>query len=280
MRVLLLGKFGLLGSELTTLLKSRQEFELFAFGHEDFDINDWKQVAKIIQKTDPQFIINATGYTKVDEAEKEHEKAFQINAHAVGNLAKICAPLKIPIMHFSTDYVFGSPSEAKDILKKGGYDEDEPPNPINEYGKSKAHGENLLMQSTPYFFLIRTQWLYGHGGKNFVDTILNLAKTEPTLRIVNDQFGKPTYVRDLVKAIIPFFQSNNYGIYHIVNEGVASWYEFAKEILKIRGIQKEVIPITSEELDRPAKRPKHAALLNTKVPLLRSWKEALKDYLR
>lgn len=272
MRILLLGKSGLLGSELTILLKDSQEFELFAYGHEDFDINDWKQVAKIIQKTDPQFIINATGYTKVDEAEKEHEKAFQINAHAVGNLAKICAPLKIPIMHFSTDYVFQGDQQE-------GYSEEEPPHPINQYGKSKAHGEMLLMQSTPYFFLIRTQWLYGHGGKNFVDTILHLAKTEPTLRVVNDQFGKPTYVSDFIKAIIPFFQSNNYGIYHIVNEGVTNWYGFAKEILKIRGIQKEVVPITSEELNRPAKRPKHAALLNTKLPPLRSWKEALNEYL-
>lgn len=273
MRVLLLGKSGLLGTELTTLLQGRQGFELFAFGHEDFDINDWKQVAKIIQKTDPQFIINATGYTKVDEAEKEHEKAFQINAHAVGNLAKICAPLKIPIMHFSTDYVFGGHNQ-------NGYLEDEPPNPINEYGKSKAHGEKLLMESTPYFFLIRTQWLYGHGGKNFVDTILKMTETTNPLRIVNDQFGKPTYVSDLVKAIIPFFQSNNYGIFHIVNEGVTSWYEFAKEILRIKGIQKEVVPITSEELNRPANRPKHSVLLNTKLPKLRPWKEALEEYLR
>lgn len=271
MRILLFGKNGLLGSEITKILQGKDDFEGTFLSHQDVDINDYKQVEEWISKIKPDFVINATGYTKVDKAEEEVELAMRINGYAVGELAKICGEKKIPLMHFSTDYVFDGHQAEQDEKAK--------PNPLNVYGKSKALGEELLMKNTDKFFLIRSQWLYGKGGRNFIDAILNQAKTQQTLRVVNDQFGKPTWAKDLAEALIPFFESTNYGIFHLVNEGVTSWFEYAKEILKLAGMEKEIIPITSEELNRPAKRPKFSALKNTKLPLLRPWKEALQEYI-
>lgn len=271
MKILLLGKNGLLASEVN--LAFSRVHQIFSFGHDEVDITDTKKVSERIGEVKPDFVVNATGYTKVDQAEEEQELAFQINGRAVGELAKICAAKKIPLMHFSTDYVFTG-------INKNGYREDAPlENPLNIYGESKLLGEKLLMENTPYYFLIRSQWLYGAGGKNFVQTMLELCKTQQAIRVVNDQFGKPTYVKDLAQALLLFFNSNKYGIYHIVNEGITSWFEYAKEILKLAGIKKEVTPITTEELNRPAKRPKYSAMINSKLPLLRPWRQALEEYI-
>lgn len=292
MRILLLGKNGLLGSELTKLLATHKKLEAYAVSRKDADITDIERVKYVIEKCKAELVINATGYTKVDQAEKEKNLAIEVNGYAVGRLAKLCASKKIPLIHFSTDYIFGA-SESDEYILKNGYQEDTKINPLNVYGESKALGEKLLMEHTPYYFLIRSQWLYGKGGKNFVDTMLQLAKTQPNLRVVNDQFGKPTSAHDLAEAIGRHFlgftaevaknngstSSIQYGIYHIVNEGITSWFDYAQQIFEFAGIKKEIIPVSSEELNRPAKRPRFSALSNTKLPLLRNWKEALKDYL-
>lgn len=282
MRTLLFGKNGLLGSEIVKVLQKKDGFDATFLGHHEADITDSRQVEEWLSKIKPDLVINATGYTNVDKAEEETELAMRINGYAVEELAKICGEKNTALMHFSTDYVFqGNQAERSEAFFSNhqGYDENANSNPLNVYGKSKAFGEALLMKNTDKFFLIRSQWLFGKGGRNFTDAILNQAKTQQTLRVVNDQFGKPTWAKDLAEALLPFFNSLNYGIYHIVNEGVTSWFEYAKEILKLAGIEKEVIPITSEELNRPAKRPKFSALVNTKLPKLRPWKEALQEYI-
>ena len=178
-------------------------------------------------------------------------------------------------MHFSTDYVF-------DGEKSEGYSETDSPSPVSVYGTSKAEGEKELMKNTDKFWLIRTAWLYGPGGKNFVDTIINLAgKNEgQPLKIVNDQIGNPTLSSDLAQAVLGLLKGKSYGIYHMVNGGTCSWYEFAQEIFKILGIPQKIVPITSEELNRPAKRPKYSILKSSRLPALRHWKEALAEYLK
>lgn len=270
MKILLLGKTGLLGQALFNILK--EHHEIFAPAHNECDITNAAQLEKCINENPPEIAINATGYTQVDKAEQEKKKAFLINAQSVANLAQILNQKNIPLVHFSTDYVF-------DGSKPEGYSENESPNPLSIYAKSKVEGEKHILNILNRYYLIRTAWLYGPGKKNFVDTILELSRKKQPLKIVNDQIGNPTLTLDVAQAVLRLLESKNYGIYHIVNDGSCSWYEFAVEIFNQIGVPQEIIPIASEELNRPAKRPKYSILLNTKLPRLRHFKEALKSYL-
>lgn len=272
MKILLLGKSGLLGQALYKTLSGF--YEIHAPNHQECDVTDKKNLEKQIVGINPNIIINGTGYTAVDDSETHKEEAFKLNSEAVKNLAQISAKKNIPLMHFSTDYVFSG--------EKNGYSESDSPSPISIYGTSKAEGEKELMKNTDKFWLIRTAWLYGPGGKNFVDTIINLARKNEgkPLKIVNDQIGNPTLSLDLAQAVLALLKGKSYGIYHIVNGGTCSWYEFAQEIFKILGIPQKIIPITSSELNRPAPRPKYSILKSSKVSELRHWKEALSSYLK
>lgn len=273
MKILLLGKSGLLGYALHKVLSSF--YEIIAPSHSECDVTNQKNLEKQILSTNPDIIINSTGFTAVDDAETHKTEAVKLNSEAVKNLAQISANKNIPLMHFSTDYVFNGE-------KSEGYSESDSPSPVSVYGASKAEGEKELIKNTKKFWLIRTAWLYGPSGKNFVDTIINLArknKNKP-LKIVDDQIGNPTLTLDLAQAVLPLLKGKSYGIYHIVNSGICSWYEFAKEIFNILGIPQEIIPITSSELNRPAPRPKYSILQNTRLPALRSWKQALTAYLK
>lgn len=273
MKILLLGKSGLLGQALYKTLSGF--YEIYAPDHKKCDITDPKMLEKQVANANPDIIINGTGYTAVDDSETHKEEAFKLNSSAVKNLALISASKNIPLMHFSTDYVF-------DGEKSDGYTETDSPSPVSVYGASKAEGEKELMKNADKFWLIRTAWLYGPGGKNFVDTIINFARKNEgkPLKIVNDQIGNPTLSLDLAQAVLALLKGKSYGIYHIVNGGVCSWYEFAQEIFKILGIPQKIIPISSSELNRPAKRPKYSILKSSKVPELRHWKEALSSYLK
>jgi dTDP-4-dehydrorhamnose reductase len=199
---------------------------------------------------------------------------MEINGEANGHLASICNDLGAYLMYFSTDYVFNG-------TKEEGYKEDDSPSPINTYGTSKLRGEELIQQNTDKFFIIRTSWLFGMHGINFVKTMLDLADKKRKITVVNDQIGKPTYTKDLAKAIYSLISENqaDSGIYHLVNEGETSWYDFAKKIFELAKIDVQLSPISSEELNRPAKRPRISTLLNTKLPKLRHHHEALHDYL-
>lgn len=272
MKILLFGKNGLLGSALVKFLS--RAHEVASFSHEECDICDEKSVRSAIKKTKPDLVINATGYTNVDKAEQEEEKAFSINEKGVENIAKNLESSKIPLIHFSTDYIF-------DGGEKEGYVESDSPSPLSVYGASKAAGEKAIVRILKNFYIVRTAWLYGPGGKNFVDTILSLAQKNEQLRVVADQMGSPTFTFDLADAVANLIKSAlPFGIYHLVNEGSLSWYEFAVEIFHQLGVPKQIIPITAEELARPARRPKFSFLRNTKFAKLRPWKEALKEYLQ
>lgn len=270
MKILLLGR-GLLGKALFDAFSGKHE--VIALSHEDCDITDTKKIQNKILDIKPEIVVNAAGYTAVDKAESEKDLAFNVNAQAVANLAQFLAKKGITFLHFSTDYVF-------DGKKRQGYAESDSPAPLCVYGKSKFEGEQGVILNMRKYFLIRSSWLFGEGGKNFVDTVIDSSKKGEPLKVVNDQTGSPTYSRDLAQAVLPLLESKNYGIYHIVNSGSCTWYEFAKETFHQIGVPQEIIPISSKELNRPAKRPKYSILKNTKLAALRSWKQALASYLK
>lgn len=269
-KILLFGAHGLLGSEIAKVFS--KEHTVIKLTHKDADVTDDLQVRKIFEMhLNCDVVINATGYTKVDLAESDKEKAFEINERAVKNLVKLTAEKNIPFVHFSTDYVF-------DGEKKSPYTEDDPPYPINVYGASKYAGEKHV-RAYEKSFLIRTAWLYGAYGDNFVDKMLILSRDKQTISVVNDQIGSPTSARDLAVSLLALLKSQKYGIYHIVNGGQASWYEFAREIFHQLGVPIIVEPTTTQSMNRPARRPTYSVLANTKLAPLQHWKTALSMYL-
>lgn len=272
MKILLLGKSGLLGQALFRVFSNHHV--IIAPTHNECDVTDKNQLKTFISRQPVDAVFNATGYTKVDEAQQNRDAAFLLNATAVKYLCQILAPKNIPLIHFSTDYVF-------DGTNNEGYSESDSPAPISVYGASKAEGEKEILSSLKSFYLIRTSWIFGPGGKNFVDTMVELRRKNPgkPLKVVNDQKGCPTYTFDLAQTVFRLLETKNYGIYHIVNGGNCTWFEFAQEIFHQLGVPQEILPITSKQLNRPAKRPVCSILQNTKLEPLRQWKQALADYL-
>lgn len=276
MKILILGARGMLGHDLLEVFKNYQPI---GWDKEDLDIARKKEVEKKIVELKPNIIINAAAYTNVDLAEKEKKLALKVNGYALNNLCEACKKTKSVLVHYSTDYVFSGGKQ------KGYKEEDRPDKPLNWYGRSKLLGEKLILAHAKknrnfIYYLIRTSWLFGKHGKNFVSTMLKLAREKKEIKVVNDQFGKPTYSLDLAKATKELIEKKfKRGIYHLVNEGATNWFEFAKKIFEIKNIKIKVLPISSKELKRLAKRPKYSILLNTKFPSLRRWEEALEEYL-
>lgn len=266
----------MLGSCFSERLSGNENFELFEYDR-DLDITDYSVLRAVFQRISPDFVINCAAYTDVDGAETNRELAFKVNGEACKNIAKACKGISAILIHFSTDYVF-------DGRKKDGcrdsYCESDSPNPINVYGESKLLGEKMIIETMADVYIIRTSWLFGPNGKNFVDTMLKLATERDQLSVVGDQVGSPTYTKDLCEAVVRFFfKKPAFGIYHLTNSGACSWHEFAKKIFEIKNIDVKVNKITSEEFPRPAKRPSCSILKNTKIMSLRPWEEALKAYL-
>lgn len=271
MKVLLLGKTGLLGSALFEAF-AKAGHQVIAPAHVEFDIEKKKSVQEGIERIAPELVVNAVGYTNVDKAEQDQEHAFQLNSNGVAHLAYALHGTKIPLVHFSTDYIFeGTNSQ--------GYLESDAPAPLSIYGASKAAGEFEVMSSLSHFYIVRTSWLFGPGGKNFVDTMLALGEKGDPLRVVTDQIGNPTYTPDLAQGVLRLLKGLPYGTYHMVNEGDTSWYDFAVEIFHQLGVPQKIVPITTAEFGRPAKRPHYSMLRSTKIPYLRPWKEALEAHL-
>lgn len=287
MSIVIIGAKGMLGHALIEVFS--EEHEIFAWDREELDITDADAVRRRINEARPDIVINAAAYTDVDGAEEHEEEASRINGEAVGYLAQACVECGATLVHYSTDYVF-------DGENPEGYDEDDPPTiSVNAYGRSKLFGEQALwrvgLERLP-FFLIRTSWLYGPYGKNFVDTMLDLGRERDEIKVVNDQHGKPTYTFDLAfttREIISNDEEYEPGAYHVTNEvrgpnGMPSgegitWYDFAVEIFRQAKMPVRVSPVSSSEFPRPAKRPTYSMLKNTKVFLRRSWQEALEEYL-
>lgn len=252
--------------------------KIIALDREELDITDEAQVRERIVAEKPEVIINAAAWTDVDGAEDpvKREACFAVNEAAVRYIAQAVKDMNALVVHYSTDYVF--PGDAKT-----GYAEDDPPGPaVNAYGESKLAGERALKESGARFYLIRTAWLYGPGGKNFVDTMLKLGREKNSLSVVNDQHGNPTFTKDVAmatKEILEHQEKYPRGIYHTVNFGETTWFDFAKKIFEIAGMSVEVEATTSDRFVRPAKRPTYSILKNTRGPKLRHWEDALRDYL-
>ena len=266
-----------------SLINEFSDYNVVGFDKESLNITDNQKVEEIFDKEQPDIIINAAAYTDVDEAEANEELVMKVNGEAVGLLASAANSIGAFFIHISTDYVFDGENE-------DGYNENTLPIPPESiYAKSKLEGERLLQEQGKAgldYYLVRTSWLFGSGGKNFVDTMLNLAENNNELKIVNDQHGKPTYVKDLVGEIKNLIEEKwKSGIYHITNEPAMTWYDFAKIIFEIKKdcdstyIVPKLTPVSSEEFPRPAKRPHWSVLNNTKLEKGRNIKEALKEYL-
>lgn len=279
MRILVTGARGMLGTDLICLLEEN-EHEVFATDIQELDITRKESLHEMVGAIFPDAIINCAAYTNVDKAEEEPDKAFRINGLAVRNLAHVCRDLGIDLCHISTDYVF-------DGEKNGAYVPDDPPHPINTYGASKLAGENHIREILTKFYIVRTSWLYGKYGKNFVYTILRLAKEKKELKVVDDQIGSPTWTVTLSRVIERLIRTKKFGIYHATDqtENGISWYDFAKEIVGLLGLRAEIIPIKTKDFPRPARRPLNSlfdltaveSILDQKLP---TWKDSLRTFLQ
>jgi dTDP-4-dehydrorhamnose reductase len=258
-KVLILGASGMLGHDLQKVYPGA-----VCRGHE-LDVTDEKTVSSFLLDLKPSLVINVAAFTNVDGSEDQQDLAFAVNGEGPVYVAAACHEVGATLVHYSTDYVFDGSQES--------YVESDKPNPINVYGASKLRGEEAIVSAMEDYRIIRTSWLFGRHGLNFVETMLRLSAEMEMVRVVNDQFGKPTYTVDLA-AKTPEIAKREPGIYHITNEGVCSWYEFASAIIP------NVEPCSSEEFLRPAKRPKFSILENTKTNPMRPWQDALADYLR
>jgi dTDP-4-dehydrorhamnose reductase len=271
--ILVVGSNGMLGRDLMALLGDR------ACGVDigEIDITSMESVSAVFHSMRPEVVINCAAYTDVDGCESNAEKAMEVNGEGVGYLALACREISALLVQVSTDYVF-------DGSKGTPYLEDDAPHPTSVYGESKLSGE-MNATFSPEYLIVRTQWLYGLYGKNFVETMLRLAADKDELSVVDDQIGSPTWTLDLGKAIIVLMDSGCRGIYHVANSGFCSWNEFAKSIFESAGLVVSVKPMTTEELNRPARRPLYSTLDCGKLALdcgfrLQSWRAALKEYLK
>lgn len=276
MKVLITGANGQLGRELTEQLREKNT-ELILTDVADLDITDSNKVYDFVNETRPDVIINCAAHTAVDKCETDEENAFKINAIGPKNLAQAAFNVGAEIVQISTDYVFDGEG-SKPIT------EFDKPNPQTTYGRTKLWGEELVRELNPKHYIIRTAWLYGDGN-NFVKTMINLSKTNKTFKVVNDQFGTPTSTVDLARVVIMLIEEKNYGTFHGTCKGQCTWYDFTKEIFRLCNIDIEVIPCTTEEFPRPAKRPKYSVLRNymlemTTGDITRGWEEALEEYIR
>jgi dTDP-4-dehydrorhamnose reductase len=281
MRILILGATGMLGTDLLDEWRKHETSgpkpELFPSGSADADVRDPFQVDGLVQKTRPDWIVVCAAYTDVDGCEKNRDLAFAVNATGVENVARSAERIGARVFLVSTDYVFDGkgtrPYETTDRVS-----------PINVYGASKAAGEEALRKNHSSWCIARTSWLFGVHGPSFPEKILKAAETRPELSVVNDQIGSPTYTRDLAAAIRGLIERNARRIVHINNEGVCSWYDFAREILAQSGLGAiPVHPITTDQAARPARRPNYSVLSPASLHVygirLRLWQEALKTFL-
>ncbi len=279
----LIGKSGLLGQEIELMLKN-ENFSYISSGHE-IDITNFDSLKSFSKNKQINWIINCAAYTAVDKAEEDFENAFKLNHHAVCNIIKIAAEKNAKIVHISTDYVF-------DGEKKSKYTEEDIPNPLNIYGKSKYEAE-LELNKYDKSFIFRISWLFGHNKNNFVRTMLNLFNTREEIKVINDQFGLPTYTKDFSKILEKIISTDSaeYGTYHFCNNGEKiSWFDFTCEIYhqvkEIVSLTKniKITPITTKEYKQLAERPNNSAMSTEKIKqifgiTIPSWQNALKRFL-
>ncbi|PWM76638.1 MAG: dTDP-4-dehydrorhamnose reductase [Phascolarctobacterium sp.] len=277
MKVLVTGANGQLGYDVVKELQ-KQKIECYGATRQDFDIINFEATEKFIVDYNPEAIIHCAAYTAVDKAEDEQGLCYLVNASATENIAEICKKINAKMIYISTDYVF-------DGTKKGFYEVDDKPNPINVYGKTKLLGEQAVQKILEKYFVVRISWVFGEHGNNFVKTMLKLGKEHKELNVVADQFGSPTYTADLAPLLVKMIQTEKYGIYQATNEGICNWAEFAKEIFRIAEMNVKVNNITSSEYQTKAKRPLNSKMSKEKIKInfiyrLQNWNDALQNFIR
>lgn len=278
MRVLVTGVKGQLGYDVMNELKKRG-YEGIGVDVAEMDITDSEAVAKVMREVRAEKVVHCAAWTAVDAAEDQVELCRRVNALGTENIAKMCKELDIPLIYLSTDYVFDGegtrPWEPDDPVTE----------PLNVYGQTKYEGEQAIEKYLEKYYIVRIAWVFGINGKNFIKTMLNLGKTHDTITVVNDQIGTPTYTYDLAKLLVDMLEKEEYGKYHVTNEGgYISWYDFAKEIFRQAGITVNVIPVSAEEYKAKAKRPSNSRMEKKKLSehgfdRLPTWQDALSRYL-
>lgn len=278
-RVVVLGAGGMLGHDVIASLKHVVSTnDILEFAHSRLDVTDRAAVQAMIHELRPSFVMNCAAYTDVDGCEKNVELANRVNALAPGGLGESCRSTGAILVHYSTDFVFDGKSRAP-------YLESDATNPLSAYGKSKLEGERMIIASGCRYLMIRTSWLFGVHGRNFVEAIAGKAQRGEPLRVVCDQVGRPTFASDLAEATLHLLSAGAEGIVHFANSGECSWHEFAGEIVRLSGYDRKVESIQSHELNRPARRPAYSVLNLEKYQALsrstpRHWKDALTAYLQ
>lgn len=276
MKVLVTGVNGQLGYDVVKELEKR-EHQAVGVDREMMDLTSTQQIKECIENVNPEAIIHCAAYTAVDKAEDEEELCRRVNAIATKDIAEYAKELDIPMIYISTDYVF-------DGTKDGEYTEEDIPNPINVYGKTKYEGEVYVQELLEKYYIVRISWVFGENGNNFIDTMLRLSKEKDSISVIDNQVGSPTYTKDLAPLLVDMIETNRYGVYHATNEGFCSWYEFAKEIFKIADIDVDLKSINTREYPTKATRPINSKMSKDKIiknefTHLRNWKDALREYI-
>ena len=276
MRVFVSGKSGQLGHDLCALLSERG-YETLGTSSKELDIRDREGVFSLLNDFKPEFIMHCAAYTAVDKAEEDAELCFAINEGGSENFCLWAREHEVPLLYVSTDYVF--PGEGKSF-----YETDDEKRPLGIYGLSKLRGEEVIEKLLKNYYIVRTSWVFGINGKNFVKTMLRLSEEREEISVVSDQIGSPTYTKDLAETLVALMESGRFGVYHATNEGICSWAEFAAETLRLAGKSTRIKEIRTSEYKTAAKRPLNSRLSKKSldeagIPRLPHWKDALKRYL-
>ena len=276
MKVLVTGVKGQLGYDVVNELEKRGHIAV-GTDVDDMDITNPELVEKTLNEVRPDAVIHCAAYTAVDAAEDNVELCRKINAEGTKNIAVVCEKMDIKMMYISTDYVFNGEGETF-------WEPDDAREPLNVYGQTKYEGELEVEEHVKKFFIVRIAWVFGVNGKNFIKTMLRLGENNKTIKVVNDQVGSPTYTYDLARLLVDMIETDKYGRYHATNEGLCTWYEFAKEIFRQAGMDVEVVPVTSEEFPARARRPHNSRISKEKLAeagfeRLPAWQNALERYL-
>ena len=268
MRVLVTGANGMLGQDLCPILEDNG-YDVIETDIHNLDITDYSACKAFFSKEKPDFVIHCAAYTNVDKAEEDKETAIKINVQGSENIARTSAEVDATLVYISTDYVFDG-NGTKPYLPS------DKASPINHYGLTKLHGEEVVKKYCKKYYIARTSWLYGHHGHNFVETMISLAD-RLEIKVVDDQVGCPTWAVDLANAIVTLIEEKGYGVYHVCGGGSTSWYGFAREIFELAGLVVNLKPCSTDEFPRLAKRPSYSIMDNSGI--CRDWKLALKDYI-
>lgn len=276
MKVLVTGTKGQLGYDVVNELEKRGHTAV-AVDIEEMDITDAVSVERVITEAEVEAVIHCAAYTAVDAAEDNVEICRRVNAEGTENIAKVCKKLDLKMIYISTDYVFDGEGERP-------WEPDDGRHPLNVYGQTKYEGELAVEKYLEKYFIVRIAWVFGVNGKNFIKTMLKLSETHEELNVVDDQVGSPTYTYDLAVLLVDMVESDKYGRYHATNEGLCTWYEFAKEIFRQAGVEVKVNPVTSDMFPAKAKRPKNSRMSKEKLDAngfhrLPTWQDALERYL-